>query len=314
MENRAHALAAGLFALLLGAAALFSIWWFSGDREHLNEYELVATGNITGLNPQATVRYRGMSAGKVTSIRIDPADPRNILVRVGIRPEIPITRGTRASLGYQGVTGLAFVQLNDRGEDPTPLTADEARLPRLSLEAGVFDQLTDSATQTLERFTAIAEQLGAFFDERNLARFRAALENLESATTGIDRTFEEAPETLAAIRSVFTPENTRRIASILANVDATTAEAGPTVVELRQLMTRFDAVLGTIDDMARLTGDSLIDRTLPQLERLLADLADTSLRMGRLVDEVEASPQILFTGRSERRPGPGEAGFEARNR
>lgn len=314
MEDRAHAIAAGLFALLLGAAALFSVWWFTGDREAVNEYELVATGNITGLNPQAQVRFRGMSAGKVTSIRIDPADPRNILVRASISADIPVTRGTRAALGYQGVTGLAFVQLTDRGDDPTPLTAVGTRLPRLTLEAGVIDQITETAMQTLERFTAIGEQISAFFDDTNLARFRAALETLESAAAGVDRTFEEAPATLAAIRSAFTPENLERVSSLLASLDETGAEVAPAAAELRMLMVRFEKVLGTVDDMARATGDSLLDNTLPQLNRLLADLAETSVRMGRLLEEVETSPQMLITGRSERRPGPGESGFEARER
>ena len=68
MESRAHALAAGLFTLLLGAACVIAVWWFSGDREAVNDYELVSTGVVTGLNPQAQVRYRGMSAGKVKDI------------------------------------------------------------------------------------------------------------------------------------------------------------------------------------------------------------------------------------------------------
>lgn len=312
MEDRAHALAAGLFAILLGAAALLSIWWFSGDREVVNEYELVSTGNITGLNPQAQVRFRGVSAGKVTSIRIDPADPRNILVRVDIRTDIPVTRGTRATLGYQGVTGLAFVQLTDRGDDPTPLTAGESRLPRIVLEAGVIDQITETAIQTLERFMAISDRISAFFDGDNVARFKAALTNLESATAGIDRTFDEAPATLAAARAMFTPENIERLSSMLANLDAASSEVAPVATELRQLISRFEGVLDTVDDMARATGDSILDDTLPQLNSLLSDLGDTTQRLGRLLEELEASPQMLLTGRSERRPGPGETGFEGR--
>lgn len=312
MEDRAHALAAGLFALLLAAAALFSVWWFSGDREAVTEYELVSTGNITGLNPQAQVRFRGMAAGKVTRIRIDPADPRNILVRVSINTDVPVTRGTRATLGYQGVTGLAYVQLTDRGDDPVPLTADGARLPRLALEAGVIDQITETAIHTLERFTAIGERISAFFDDDNIARFKAALANLESAAAGVDRTFDEAPATLAAVRSMFTPENIERLSSALANVDAATAEAAPVAAELRRLMARFEGVLNTVDGMAQATGDSILDETLPQLNALLSDLGDTTQRLGRVLEELEASPQILLTGRSERRPGPGEAGFERR--
>jgi phospholipid/cholesterol/gamma-HCH transport system substrate-binding protein len=33
--------------------------------------------------------------------------------------------------------------------------------------------------------------------------------------------------------------------------------------------------------------------------------------MGRLIDELEAAPQMLVVGRGARQPGPGENGFEA---
>ena len=43
MENRSHALIAGLFTLLLGVAAVLSLWWFGGKHEATREY-LVVTG------------------------------------------------------------------------------------------------------------------------------------------------------------------------------------------------------------------------------------------------------------------------------
>ena len=32
MENRSHALIAGLFTLLLGISAIAALWWFSGKQ------------------------------------------------------------------------------------------------------------------------------------------------------------------------------------------------------------------------------------------------------------------------------------------
>jgi phospholipid/cholesterol/gamma-HCH transport system substrate-binding protein len=314
MENRAHALAAGLFTLLLGAAMVLAVWWFADQRDAVATYELVSTGSITGLNPQAQVRYRGMAAGKVTDIRIDPLDRRNILVRIEINADLPITRGTRASLALQGVTGLAFVQLDDRGEDPTPLVGTDGRPPRLRLEPGLVDQLTDTALDAVQRFKGISEQIGAFFDEDNLARFRSTLQTLESAASGIDRTFAEAPETLQAIRTVFSPANVRSLSATLANLERISGETAPAAVELRAVLQRFGEVLDSIDGVVLAAGDSLLDNTLPELNGLLKELTDTSSRVGRLVEEVEASPQMLITGRGGRRPGPGEAGFEPQRR
>ncbi len=101
MENRAHALAAGVFVLLLALASVFALWWFGNNREAVRRYVLVSEGAIPGLNEQAQVRFRGIRAGKVMRIGIDPKNPRWILVEITLRADLPVTRGTRASLGVQ---------------------------------------------------------------------------------------------------------------------------------------------------------------------------------------------------------------------
>lgn len=314
MEDRSHALAAGLFAIVLGAAAVFAVWWFSGTREDMTEYVLVSTGNVSGLTPQAAVRFRGMAAGKVNTIRIDPQDARKLLVSISVREDLPITKETTATLGYQGVTGLAYVQLEDPGTSTERLVSDDGTPPRLPLEPGLLDQLADTALDTAQRFREISRQAAGFFDDENVERFKAALQTLESASSGVDRTFREAPETLVAIRAFFSDENLAKLSDTLAHLERTSGESTPLIAEMRSLTTRAENVLGTIDGVAATAGDSLLDGTLPQLNKLLQELTDTSARMGRLIEEVEASPQVLITGRGDRRPGPGEPGFQQRER
>lgn len=313
MENRAHALAAGLFAIALGIATLIAVWWFSSTHEAEVEYDLVTTGNVTGLNPQATVRYRGMSAGKVISIRIDPDDSRNILVRINVSADIPVNNATYASLGYQGVTGLAFVQLDERGEDRRPLTVTQGDVARIPLEPGLLDQLTDTALDAVHRFRSIADQVSGFFDDDNLDRFRAALASLEQAATGIEQTFDEVPQTLRAAREFFSEQNIERVSATLGNLERASGNVEPVMAEMRILMERSTDVMGTIEEVASSAGDSLLDGTMPRLNRLLGELTETSVRMGRLIDDIEASPQLLLTGRRDQRPGPGEPGFNQRN-
>jgi phospholipid/cholesterol/gamma-HCH transport system substrate-binding protein len=121
MESRAHALAAGVFTLLLGLACALAVFWFSGKREATSEYILVSKGNVSGLNTQAQVRFRGIRAGKVQDIELDPNNPRNILITISIASDLPVTKGTTARLNYQGVTGLAYVQIEDGGTSAEPL-------------------------------------------------------------------------------------------------------------------------------------------------------------------------------------------------
>ena len=161
MESRSHALAAGLFAIFLSLGIALALWWFSDGRESTREVLLVSSGSVNGLNPQATVRYRGIIAGKVASIALDPANPHDLLVTARIRTDLPITKGTRARLASQGVTGLAFIALDDSGDNPEPLSGEAGGPPRLRLAPGIVDEVTEASLQTLKRVRELAERLAA---------------------------------------------------------------------------------------------------------------------------------------------------------
>ena len=47
--------------------------------------------------------------GRVESIRFNPKDSEEILIRVSVNEDIPLTEGTVAKLGYQGLTGIAHI-------------------------------------------------------------------------------------------------------------------------------------------------------------------------------------------------------------
>lgn len=309
MENRAHALAAGLFAIVLATALLASLWWFSDDGDSQRTYILESVGTVTGLNLEARVRYRGMAAGKVSDITIDPADPRKILVYIRLRSDIPLTQGTQASLAYQGVTGLAYVQLNDRGENPEPLVGAGDEPPRLKMEPGTMEQLADTALDAARRLRLVADKLGDLVTDENIRRVGNTLHKLESAAAGADRTLADAPKTLASIRAVLNQENLARLSNTLQNLERASVDAGPVIGELKVLMARLHGLAERVDAATAATGERVADETLPQLNALLEELKGTSQRIGHLVEEVDASPQVLLLGRQPAPPGPGETGF-----
>ena len=80
MENRAYALMTGLFLIGIVAAIVVAAQWLGGDQTVRVPYRVVATQPVTGLNPQAQVRYRGIGVGRVTAINLDPKDARRILI------------------------------------------------------------------------------------------------------------------------------------------------------------------------------------------------------------------------------------------
>ena len=311
MESRSHALAAGLFAIFLSLGIALALWWFSDGRESTREVLLVSSGSVNGLNPQATVRYRGIIAGKVASIALDPANPHDLLVTARIRTDLPITKGTRARLASQGVTGLAFIALDDSGDNPEPLSGEAGGPPPRRQAPGHVDEVTEASLQTLKRVRELAERLALLAAPDNLARVERTLAHLESSSQGLDRSLKEVPQTLAAVRQVFSKDNLAHITRSLDNIERLSADAVPLAREGRSLIVKLQTLGERVDSLAGTTGEGLVTNTLPRVNVLLQELTVTSRQLSDLLDEIDNSPQLLLLGRRKPPPGPGEAGFQA---
>ena len=70
MENKAHAFLAGLFTIGLVIFIGLAVMWFNRDQTVRVPYDVVTRSTVNGLNPQASVKYRGLDVGKVDSIRL----------------------------------------------------------------------------------------------------------------------------------------------------------------------------------------------------------------------------------------------------
>lgn len=314
MENRAHALAAGLFLLLLSAAVGLAIWFLSSDDESGREYLLVTTADVGGLSPQAQVRYRGIRVGKVQEIAINPDNPREIHVRISIPERYPVTAATRAELGYLGVTGLALIEMTDDGSDPTPLSPAEARIP---LRGSQFGGLGGKASDTMDVMKQVLLRLQVLLDDRNLERIGATLNSLQSATAHLDNTLVHLPgvagdlrDTLHRMQSLLSAENLDRTSRILARLETVSGQGEPLVQELRTVLASMQQLSGRLDRLAASTGEQVNDDMLPRLRTLLDEANRDARQLRRVLGELESSPQMLLLGRELPQPGPGEPGFD----
>src|SRR5262252_727077 len=175
MENRAHALAAGLFTLVLAAALIAAGLWFRRDDIRFDQYLVTTTSSVTGLKVEAPVRYRGVDVGRVESIRLEPGGSGRVAIRIGVHEDTPVTRGTYAQLGYQGVTGLAFVSLDDDGSSSEKLKSEGGEPPRIELRPSIFDSGMDLVASVKELTARLSEVLNED-NRRMLARSLAAFE------------------------------------------------------------------------------------------------------------------------------------------
>jgi len=310
MENRSYALMTGFFTVALLVAAVLIGLWLNRDSTKMRPYEIVTTQTIPGLNPQAAVRYRGLEVGRVDDIVFDPRVTGQILIKLSIAEGAPVTTTTFASLGYQGVTGIAFIQLDDDRTGSPLLASDKGHVARIPLRPGLLDQLEKRGLSILEKTEQITNSLNKIVSEENAEKITSAVDNISKAAQAYGEIPKQLQPTLARM-----PELTAKLDRTMTSVNELSTSATGAVRNYDRLATSLQAPGGPIDRaagaIASLEGvtSDLEMRTLPHLTDM-TDEARISLRaVRRTVTNIGDRPQSILFGAAKAQPGPGEPGF-----
>lgn len=309
MENRAHALLAGMFVLVLGTALAIVALWFSGEGARFKHYLLITHASVSGLNPQASVRYRGVEVGKVEDIALDAKNPRQTFIRITVDHKVPVTRGTFAQLRYKGITGLAYVELNDDGSDPTLLATSSDKPGLIKMRASLLDELGASGQELITNLTELSERLNVALGDRNQQHLTTILKNVEEAS-GRFVVIEDA--LLPTVKKL--PQTVDKISGAVSSADKFFSDANVMVGELKQSVKSIDRLALSAERMGA-AGETvtteILQTTLPRVHDLVIDMSRTSHSLEELARELNQRPQSLLFGKPAGTPGPGENGFSA---
>lgn len=312
MENRAYAIATGLFALLLSLGIGLGFWWLGGPHTEQQEYVILSSHPVSGLNQEAAVKFRGVNVGKVADIDFDPARPLDILITISVDKRLKLTRGTVAQLRMQGVTGLAFVDLDDTGKDPKPL--GDARIP---LGASPLESLADTGQQFLtqarllvDNSNHLVESGNRLLNQHNIEHIEQTLNNLEQSTRELAPLLQAATRATRKIDSAFSEEQQHKLAAAADAIRHTAEQAGPLIQDIRQAATDFHALSAELRKNSKELSGSLSSEILPRIDEMTRRLTHDAQRLGALLDNLEQNPQSLLFGNPQNPPGPGEPGFK----
>ena len=293
MENRAHALVAGIFVIVLGIASGYAVRWFSNQDILRDRYLLVSeAGSVSGLNPAAVVRYRGVSIGKVEEIRFDSQDQTFILVGITVNSDIKLPTNIYAQLANQGLTGLAYIELNTEGDpEETFLPADS----RIELRASFIRKLSDSVENILNNTNKAVKRLNALMNEKNQEQFSAILANLAHAIQRYGSLVEQLQPGLKSLPDLSVEAN-----RVMKQTHQLLSEVHQTVIKTNQP--------GGLTDGLAQSAQAFAD-SMPKLREATESITHSTHHINRLLQKLEENPQSLLLGSPAVPPGPGEMGF-----
>jgi len=320
MENKSHALAAGLFVIVVTALLAGLGLWLTRDTANYMRYELSSPESISGLQPQAAVYYKGVMVGKVTHVGFDGEASGNILMRLNINADTPLSDTTYATLGYQGVTGLAHIQLDD---SPMPVQRPPegaSGLPRLPLHTSSLSRLTTQGPALLAQVQETAERINRLLGDDNQQHFALALEQLGQTARNVDtlaQRLETSVTTYLNPALAALPQLAQDAHITLQALHQAGSQAAAVAQEVGTTLQALNRDGGALQAMAQGARDisavaqQFNHTTLPRLHQAADATAQAARRVGRMAEGISDTPQSLIYGSPSAQAGPGEPGFVA---
>ena len=311
MENKSHAFWAGLFTVVLVVAIGIAAFLFNVDRSVREPYDLIARTNVTGLSTDAAVRYRGLDIGKVQSIKFDHDHPGQILIRILVDRNAPITHSTFGSLGFQGVTGIAFIQLDDTGKDPSPLPSTSKQVAQIPMHPGLLDQLQQRGDILLRKLERVAGDVDELLSPEMRAQLMSTAASLQHAADGVTTLTQQMAPAAG------------KLPATLNQLDSTLASTNQLITRLNRPDGPFEANLNKVGTAAQQAGVALTSinetvqelsarvgyDTLPHVNTLADDVRSAARSVDRAADTFSNNPRSVLFGAAPAAPGPGEPGF-----
>lgn len=306
----------GAFVLILGAALVAGALWLASGGAWQKKYDLyltIAEESVAGLNLNAPVKYSGVTVGKVSEIELDPANPERVILLFSIERGTPIKADTVAVLKTQGLTGITYVELSGGARDAPLLLATEGyAYPLIRSKPSISARLENVLTGVLTKLDSTSTNLNALLSDENQAAFKSALADIARVAhtiaarqKTIDAGIGDAGRTL---------ENSSRASAQLGPAIERIGRSAEAIEKMGNAVAQTSVSAGKT--VGAIGGDvkRLTEETLPELERLLGELAALSTSLRRLTEQTERNPASLLFGRRPVPEGPGESSTPGENR
>ena len=265
METRAHYVLIGTF--MLGGIVLTILFtlWLGSNRSEYDEYQIVFTQKISGLQEGANVLFNGIPVGQVETLELDQNNPNRSLALVRVDKGTPVKTDTNVELELTGVTGLAVVQFTG-GSPNAPLLQDVSRerVPVIEAELGGIAAVLESSGE-------LALSLQQLINQENAESVSRIIEDIETIT------------------DVFADKE-NELSLIIDNAAVVSTDLRLAARNISDATTSLNKTMKTIDDVVSTDARAAIQ----QLNETAENLNQLVLDMNAIVDD-NAAPISEFT-------------------
>jgi phospholipid/cholesterol/gamma-HCH transport system substrate-binding protein len=290
-----------------------------------------------GIQPGTAVRYGGMKAGAVRSVRVDPEDSTRIEVDFVVDAGTPVKTDSVARLASLGLLSDSYLEISTGTEGAALLPAGsvvesaesvglaqmgdtiQSLVPQVQDALGKLSLNLDSLQTTL----SLANDLLNDRNRENVAQALGRANDLLSDTnrSNLSASLDNLNQLLADARP--------KMSSGLANINDAAARLGPVLDEVQMASARADQLLANLDsilaenrpdlkasvsELRTLLSDSasavdqlqgIMNENTANIQEMIEDMRASAANLRSLAETIRSSPSSLIRGVNlpDRKPG-----------
>jgi phospholipid/cholesterol/gamma-HCH transport system substrate-binding protein len=193
METRAPYALIGFFVLAIVGGVFGFVYWLhnTGGLGERTVYRVRFENTVSGLLTGAPVLFNGIRVGEVTSLSLDPGNPRQVTATIAVVSTTPVRTDTQVGLEYQGLTGVPVVSLLGGTSAARPLSPSPTEPPILVADPAAGQSMTEAARQALRRIDSVLAD--------NSDPLKSAIANLNTFAAALARNSDRVDTILAGL-------------------------------------------------------------------------------------------------------------------
>jgi phospholipid/cholesterol/gamma-HCH transport system substrate-binding protein len=291
-------LAVGIFVSIAVLLLVSVTIWLSGRQgnEPTTFYSMFFKKDVSGLMLGGPVYYLGVEVGNVTRMEIIQGNPMSVRIDIEVLDSTPIDTGTSASLAYQGITGVAVINLTgDPGMNLPLKTPPGLDYPVIEVRDSGLAALLSGAPRIMDKINALLDEAASMIGTDNQQLISGTLNNIESLTRAL-KSEEEAFATLPANLASTLGEVQMTLGELRDVAGDIKPELAATMQNVEQMSARLANLTGRLDDWTESNSQDMnhfLDNGLGQVPELVSDARDALREMEKLLKAIREDPSSL---------------------
>lgn len=283
METKANYVSVGFFTLLVILASFGFIYWVANLEDSVNQVPMNVKirGAVTGLAAGSEVHFNGIRVGKVRRVVFDGDDPEVVYALAEVNADTPIRTDTTATLGVQGLTGVAYISLKGGTRDAESIFEATSDVPTIEARPSAVSDILETVRDVASKANNALGSLESFIEE-NRGPVSNTVKNVETFSKALESNAAGVEKFLAS-----TADMGESIASLGDKLDGTIkgVEGLVAAVDPAKVRSTVDNVEAFSAELRK--GGNRIDTMVASVETVASDLQAFSSRMNETLDKLD---------------------------